>query len=166
MRTQKMAMNKIQARFNKFKQIFLRELLQYFMARKIQRHFRLYLKKIQNGHTASLRPLQISYLKGMFKLLNQVMDRKPMDRSKVIVYDFCTSHLGSKQLILKLKKFYFLAERLKRRFLETVHRRKHKFRVMSEYWTCISDTCYFLKKSKNSAIIKSFNGHKFYKITD
>jgi hypothetical protein len=30
----------------------------------------------------------------------------------------------------------------------------------------MSDTCYFLKKNKNSAVIKSFNGHKFYRITE
>lgn len=52
------------------------------------------------------------------------------------------------------------------RFKNCVLRRKHKYNVMNEYWTNLVDTCYFLKKNKNSSIIKSFNGHKFHKIPD
>ena len=37
---------------------------------------------------------------------------------------------------------------------------------MMDYWTSLSDTCYFLKKNKNSQAIKDFSGHKFYKITE
>eukprot|EP00347_Sterkiella_histriomuscorum_P008691 403344125 len=158
LRITQQAMNKLNSRFYKFKTIFIKELTQFFMARRIQRHFRKYINKVQNGHLTSLRPIYAGYLRNTFFLLDAVMNKEPTKKSKNLIYEFCSLHLGAKHLMNKMRKFYIISEKLKKRFQNTISRRKHKYRVMYEYWTSISDTCYFLKKNKNSSIIKKFNG--------
>jgi flagellin-specific chaperone FliS len=37
-------------------------------------------------------------------------------------------------------------------------------RILSEYWTAIAETCYFLKQNGRKSMVAPFKGHKFIKI--
>jgi hypothetical protein len=37
--------------------------------------------------------------------------------------------------------------------------------VLSEYWNAIAETCFFLKQFKKKAIVESYRGQKFIKIS-
>ncbi|CDW86100.1 UNKNOWN [Stylonychia lemnae] len=163
-----LAMTQLNNRFDKFKSIFIKELRQFFCARRIQRHFRRYLRKFNGRQNPmiTIQPIHLKYAKFSFLMLNQVLDTRPLERSQKLVQDFCVINLGVLHLLNKMKTFYKTSEKLKNRFLQTVSRRKHKYIVLNEYWNQISDLCYFIKKNKNSSILKSFNGHRFSNITE
>jgi hypothetical protein len=68
-------------------------------------------------------------------------------------------------LLEKLRRFRTVCHHLKRRFTNVLKRRRHKIMVLSEYWTAIAETCYFLKQFKKKAMVEGYRGHKFIKIT-
>lgn len=43
-------------------------------------------------------------------------------------------------------------------------RKRHKTRIMLEYWNSISDVCFYLKLNKKKEMVQKYKGHKFIKI--
>lgn len=89
----------------------------------------------------------------------------PMEqRAKDIMLDFFRSQVSKAQFIARVRRFRQLAYRIKRRFLQAVVRRKHKMRIMLEYWGTIADVCNYLKLVKREELVHKYKGHMFHEI--
>lgn len=92
------------------------------------------------------------------------MQRPIEQRAKDIMKDFFTIQVSKAQFTAKVRRFRTLAYRIKRRFLQAVVRRKHKMRIMTEYWSTITEVCYYLHLVKREDLILKYKGHMFQQI--
>ena len=98
-------------------------------------------------------------------MVSQIRRDQSIVNAKSILHDFFYNSVKQIDLLEKLRRFRTICHRLKRRFTNVLMRRRHKIMVLSEYWTALAETCYFLKQFKKKSMVEGYRGHKFIKIT-
>lgn len=91
-----------------------------------------------------------------------------MKTAKLKILEFFKFPVANQYLVSKVRDYFLVCEKLKRRFKQAIARRQYKLSILGEYWQTITDTCLYLNAAKTQAAknVKKFNGHKFYIISD
>ena len=86
--------------------------------------------------------------------------------AKTVIFQFF--EINVKNLIFhnKVVSYFQICENLKKKFLISLERRRHKIKMLSEYWAYVAETCLYNNQAKNLKIAKKFNGHKFFLIPE